>query len=102
MVEGIFDRCLLDGNTKLYFEDFEKAVIMGSMVYFARAHAACAYTSLIDQVITFLPSLRGPHFPETNLDKLAEIADSVLEKSSACTFRPTSEYCSECTWPESN
>lgn len=70
------------------------------MLYFSRAHAACAYTSLVDQVVTFLPSLKGPHFPESNLDKLADVADAVLEKSHACTFRPPSEYCSQCTWPE--
>jgi hypothetical protein len=102
VVEEIFDRCLLNGSMKLYFEDFEKAVIMASMVFFPGAHAACAYTSLADQAIMFLPSLRAAHFPDTNLERVASVADALLEKSVACTFRPPSSYCSACTWPDTD
>lgn len=100
VVEEIFERCLLDGSRRLYFEEFEKAVIMASMLLFPGSHAACAYTSMVDKAIIYLPSLRSSHFPDSNLDRLAGIADAVLEKSSSCNFRPPSMYCSVCTWPE--
>ncbi len=99
-MEEIFDRCLLNGSTKLYFEEFEKAIIIASMLFFPGTHAACAYTSLVDQAIIFLPSIRSAHFPDTNLERLANIADTVLEKGTVCTFRPPSVYCAACTWPE--
>lgn len=102
MVEEIFDRCLLNGSMKLYFEEFEKAVIMAAMVFFPSEHAACAYTSLVDQAIVFLPSLRAAHFPDPNLERLASVADAVLEKSAACTFRPPTSYCAACTWPDTD
>jgi hypothetical protein len=101
VVEEIFDRCLLDGSRRLYFQEFEKAMLMLAMLFFPGAHAACAYVSLVDRALIFLPSLRQGHVPDSNLDRLAEVADAVLEKSAACTFRPPSLYCSECTWPSS-
>jgi hypothetical protein len=73
---------------------------MASMLFFPGMHAACAYTSLVDKAIIYLPSLRLSHFPDANLERIASIADAVLEKSSACNLRPPSVFCAACTWPQ--
>ena len=73
---------------------------MASMLFFPGMHAACAYTSLIDQAVIYLPSLRMNHFPDSNLERIASVADAVLEKTTACNLRPPSVYCAACTWPE--
>lgn len=89
VIENIFDRAVVESDRRLRFEAFEKAVVMYALVLYPSVNAADAYLSFVRSTIFRLPTLVSPNFPLPTMDKIALIADTLMEKRFASCFHPT-------------
>ena len=90
-MDEIFERSLESGYRRLNFEQFEKACIMVSCLFFPGIHGAEAYVKWIDEVLRRVASIKSPHFMDASVERAALIAEALLEKKYSCAFHPLME-----------